>query len=143
MALEGVGALTAWSRVRETSATKRGELAIYVLVKGILAIAVSIAMAIVAVLIIIPLAIVGAIVIAIGVLVAVAVGAGWNVVTVGLAVLAGLVAIAVLIAVTALLSVPVIVFFVAFSIYYVADRYPPLAGWLSPPASGPWLPAPA
>ncbi len=124
MALEGVGALTAWRRVRETVAPKRGELAIYVLVKGVLAIAASIAFAIAAAIVIIPLAIVGAIVAVIAVLSAIALGIGWNVATVSLAVFAGFVAVAVTIAVVALLSVPVTVFFAAFSIYYVSRSLP-------------------
>jgi hypothetical protein len=59
-----------------------------------------------------------------------AAGWTWNVYTITLAVIVGCIALAILMFVASLISVPVIVFFPAYSIYFFAPRYPPLAASL-------------
>ena len=68
-----------------------------------------------------------------------AAGWTWTVFTITLAVILGCTALAILVAAIALISVPVVVFFVAYSIYFFAQRYPPLASllWPQPPPVAP------
>jgi hypothetical protein len=66
-----------------------------------------------------------------------AAGWTWNFYTIALAVVLGCIALAILIFVLALISVPVIVFFPAYSIYFFAQRYPPLASLLWPQSPAP------
>ena len=61
-----------------------------------------------------------------------AAGWTWNPDTIALAVVLGCVALAILMFVAALIAVPVIVFFPAYSIYFFAPRYAPLASLLWP-----------
>src|SRR5208337_1628058 len=62
-----------------------------------------------------------------------AAGLTWNVYTISLAVVVGCIVLAVFIFAVALISVPAIVFFPAYSIYFLAARYPALAALLWPP----------
>jgi len=65
-----------------------------------------------------------------------AAGWTWNLYTITLGVALGCITLVILIFVFSLLSVPVIIFFPAYSIYFFAQRYPPLASllWPQPPA---------
>jgi hypothetical protein len=77
-----------------------------------------------------------------------AAGLSWNLYTITLAVVVASVLAVALLYVFSLISVPVIVFFPAYSIYFFAARYPPLAAVLhpapplSPPGPPPPLPSP-
>jgi hypothetical protein len=61
-----------------------------------------------------------------------AAGLTWNLYTITLAVVVGSVLAVAILYVFSLISVPVIVFFPAYSIYFFAARYPPLAAVLYP-----------
>jgi hypothetical protein len=63
-------------------------------------------------------------------------GGTWNWETIAMAVAFGCVAFAVFLFVAAMIAVPAIVFFPAYSIYFLAARYAPLASVLWPPAAG-------
>jgi hypothetical protein len=68
-----------------------------------------------------------------------AAGLTWNFFTIALAVAAGAVVLAILVIIISLIYVPAMVFFPAYSIYFFAPRYPPLADllWPSPPPPPP------
>jgi hypothetical protein len=66
-----------------------------------------------------------------------AAGLTWNFYTIALAAVVGCIAFAIFVFAISFISVPVIVFFPAYSIYFFAPRYSPLAGvlWPHPPDS--------
>jgi hypothetical protein len=70
-----------------------------------------------------------------------AAGLTWNLYTITIAVVVCSMLVAAILYVFALISVPVIVFFPAYSVYFFAARYPPLAAALYP-APPPPLPPP-
>ena len=67
-----------------------------------------------------------------------AAGLTWNILTITLAVVASLLLLAMLMFLASLISVPATVFFPAYSLYFFAPRYPPLAALMAQQ-----LPAPA
>ena len=72
-------------------------------------------------------------------------GVTWNVYTITLAVVVGIVMFAFLMCLISLISVPIVVFFPAYSIYFLAARYPALSLRLygpPPPLPPPSLPSP-
>ena len=133
MALEDLSAIEGWRRLWLWLKAEKGGYAGYIAVKIGLAIAAGIALAIIAVIVflvlLIPIGGVGVV----AVLAGKAAGLTWDFYTITLAVVAGCVVLALLIFVFALISVPAIVFFPAYSIYFLAARYPALAALLSPP----------
>lgn len=137
MALENISALEGWRRLWPWLKAEKGGYSGYVGMKIVLAIAAGIAFAIIAMVallvLLIPLGGFGAV----AVLGGKAVGLTWNFYTIALAVLVGCIALAILMFAISLLSVPVIVFFPAYSVYFFAARYVPLAAllWPPPPAS--------
>jgi len=145
MALEDISAMEGWRRLWMWLNAEKGGYAGYIALKIGLAIAAGIALAIITVIVflavLIPVG--GAGVVA--VLAGKAAGLSWDVYTITLAVVAACIVLAVLIFVFALISVPAVVFFPAYSIYFLAARYPALAALLSPapPSSAaPAAPAP-
>ena len=62
-----------------------------------------------------------------------AAGLGWDVFTITAAIVAGTIVICVLIYVVALVCVPIAVFFPAYAMYFLAERYPALHARLYPP----------
>jgi len=64
----------------------------------------------------------------------------WNAVTITLAVVAGCICFALLFYLIALITVPVAVFFPAYSIHFLASRYPGLDALLHPAPPAPPLP---
>jgi hypothetical protein len=136
MALEDIGAVEGWRRLWSLLKSEKAGYAGYIGMKFVLAIGAGIAVAIVALIVLgvvfIPFG--GAGVIA--VLAAKAAGWTWNFYTIALAVVLGCIAFAIFFCLLSLISVPVIVFFPAYSIYFFAQRYPPLASllWPQPPA---------
>jgi hypothetical protein len=137
MAMEGISATEGWRRLWAGMKGERGGYAGYLGMKLVLTIAAGIAYAIVAltaiVLLLIPIG--GAGIAA--VLAAKAAGFGWSIFTVALAAVGGLILLAGFVFVLAFLSVPFTVFFPAYSIYFFASRYAPLAALIWPHPS-PW-----
>ncbi len=136
MALENIGVMEGWRRLWAWIKNEKGGYAGYIGMKIVLTIAATIAQMIVTLIVFVVLFVIigGAGLVA--VLGGKAVGWTWNPYTITLAVVLGCIAVAILIFVAALISVPLIVFFPAYSIYFFAQRYPPLASllWPQPPA---------
>jgi len=136
MALEEGDFADGWSRLRALIRPEPGRFAVYLLLKFVLAIAAAILFGLLA---IIPIVVLVAPAV-IAVIAAHAAGMAWDVATVSLTVILGSVILVVLIYVIALVNVPATVFFPAFSIYFLAARYPPLDALLNPPPPAPELP---
>lgn len=133
MALENIGATEGWRRLLPRINREKGGYAGYIGMKIVMAIGAGILFTIVnffvLLVLLIPIGGVGAI----AVLVGKAAGLGWTAYTITLMVVFGAIALAILMYVIALVSVPVTVFFPAYSIYFFAARYQPLAALLFPP----------
>jgi len=137
MALEEISATEGWRRLWLLLKGETGGYAGYIGMKIVLAIAAGIIFGIITLiaLLVLLIPIGGAGVIA--VLAGKAAGLTWNFFTITLAVIVGCAMLAVLLFALSLISVPVIVFFPAYSIYFFAPRYAPLAArlWPQPPGS--------
>jgi hypothetical protein len=149
MALENISAIEGWQRLWLWLKAEKGGYAGYIGMKIVLAIGAGIALGIITVIVLMVLLIpVGSVGIG-AVLAGKMAGWTWNLHTISLAVVVGCIMLAVFIFAVSLLSVPAIVFFPAYSIYFLAPRYPPLASLLWPqlpdsvaPASPPPEPPP-
>jgi len=132
MALEDIGVMDAWRRLWGMIQTEKGGYAGYIGMKILLAIAAGIVVGIATffVVIVMVIPVVGA------VIAAKASGMTWTVGTITLAVVAGTILFLLLMFVISLISVPAIVFFPAYSMYFLASRYQRLASavWPAPPA---------
>jgi hypothetical protein len=141
MALEDISALEGWRRLWPCLRAEKAGYAVYVGMKIVLAIGAAILFGIISVIallvLLIPLG--GAGVLA--VLGGRAAGWEWNVYTITVAAVFACVALLILIFAAALISVPVAVFFPAYSIYFFAPRFPPLAALLWAPPTAPEMPA--
>lgn len=148
MAMEDIGAIEAWRRLLSMMSREKGGYAGYLALKVALAVGAAVIMSMVTVvvflLILIPVGGIGVV----AVLGGKAAGLTWNLYTITLAVVVGSVLAVAILYVFSLISVPVIVFFPAYSIYFFAARYPPLAAvlypapLLSPQGPPPPLPSP-
>jgi hypothetical protein len=140
MALENIGALEGWRRLWAMMKAEKSSYAGYIGMKIVLAIGVGIILGIVGFIIGLIILIPAAGVAVAAVLGGKAAGLGWTAATITLAVVAGSVLLAVFLFMMALISVPVIVFFPAYSIYFLAARYPALSSALypAPPAPPPY-----
>jgi hypothetical protein len=137
MALEDISAIEGWRRLWLWLKADKGGYAGYIGMKIVLAIGAAILVFIVDLIAMLVLLIpFGGFGVA-AVLGGKAAGWTWNFYTIALAVVLGCIALAILIFVLALISVPVIVFFPAYSIYFFAQRYPPLASLLWPQSPAP------
>src|SRR5208283_5091699 len=133
MALEDISAVEGWRRLWVMLQAEKGGYAVYILMKIALAIAAAIVLGIITLIVFLALLLpIGGVGLA-AVLGGMAAGLTWNFYTIALAVVVGLIVLAALIFVASLISVPAIVFFPAYSIYFFAGRYPPLAALLWPP----------
>lgn len=141
MAFEEIGAMEGWRRLWLQLKREKGGFAGYIGMKIVLAIGAAIVFGIVTIIAIFVLLIpIGGI--AAGAVVAgMASGLTWNTFTIGLAVIYGCVALAILVFAGSLISVPTIVFFPAYSIYFFAPRFPPLAALVSLQPTDPTTPA--
>jgi hypothetical protein len=146
MALEDITAFEAWRRLLPMLNQEKGGYAGYLGMKIVMALGAAVLVGIISVivffLILIPVGGLGAI----AVLAGKAAGLTWNLYTITLVVVVGSIVLAVILYVMALISVPVIVFFPAYSIYFFAARYRPLAAVLypappQPPPSPPPFPS--
>lgn len=154
MALEGLSAMEGWRRLWSWCKVEKAGYAGYIGMKVVLAIGAGVFLAIVAVIVLIafliPIASLGVIAGLSGTIA----GLTWNFFTIILAVFAGLIVFVISMFAVSFVSVPAIVFFPAYSIYFLAPRYAPLAALLwpqpraavpqpSPPTEPPpWPPAP-
>jgi len=145
MALEDLDAFEAWHRLLPMLRAEKGPYFGYLLMKIVMAIGAGILLAILAtvavIIVLIPVGGFGAL----AVLAGKAVGLQWNVYTITFAVVVGLILAAVFFYLIAIIAVPVMVFFPAYSIYFLASRYPSLANALhpappTPPAAQPAVP---
>ena len=137
MALEDVSALEAWRRLLPMLKNEKGGYAGYVGMKVVMALGAAVVIGIVAsiviLIILIPFAGLGALAVFGGK----AAGLKWTLYTITLAIVIGSVLLAIIIYAVSLVSVPAVVFFPAYSIYFLAARYPQLDALLHP------LPPPA
>jgi hypothetical protein len=142
MALEGISAIEGWQRLLAMLKHEKGGYAGYLGMKIVMAIAAAIVVGIVTtialLLILIPVGGLGAIAVFGGK----AAGLTWNLYTITLAVVIGSVVLALILYVFSLISVPAIAFFPAYSIYFFAARYRPLALALYPAPPAPPEPPP-
>lgn len=136
VALEDISVLEAWRRVWSWLKGEKTGYAGYIGMKILLAIGAGIVLGMITVVLLLMLLIpIGGIGI-VAVLWAKAAGLTWNFYTIALAVFLGCVLFAFFMFAASLISVPGIVFFPAYSIYFLAPRYAPLAAvlWPQPPA---------
>jgi hypothetical protein len=137
MAIENVSASDGWRKLLAHIRPEKSAYAGYIGMKILLAIAAALAFGIVTliVVLIVAIPIVGGGVV--GVLMGKAAGWTWNAGTIALVVISGMIALAALVFVVCMISVPMVVFFPAYSIYFFAARFPPLADvmWPLPPPS--------
>ncbi|HTZ75693.1 MAG TPA: hypothetical protein VMB47_17365, partial [Candidatus Aquilonibacter sp.] len=136
MALEHVSVMQGWSRLWLQVKSEKGGYAGYIGIKIVLAIGAAIALAIVTIIAFLVLLLIFGGVGAAAVFGGSAAGLTWNLVTTAIAVVYGANVLAILLFVAAFIAVPAIVFFPAYSIYFFAPRYAPLASslWPQPPA---------
>lgn len=139
MAFEPIGTTEGWRRLLRQVAREKGGYAAYIGMKIVLTIAAAIMTAIAAILavliVLIPVAAVAAACFFGGR----AMGLTWNFFTIGIAVVFGCAGVLSLLFFFLLIAVPTYVFFPAYSIYFFAGRFPPLAAaiWPSPPPMPP------
>ena len=126
MALENVNVVEGWRRLQLMISAEKGQYAGYIGMKIVLTIASGIVTAIASFITVLILAIPMALVALIAVFGARAIGLAWNIYTMSAAFTAGILAVIILVAATLLISVPVVVFFPAYSIHFLAARYPAL-----------------
>ncbi len=130
MALEDISATKGWSRLWQLLIAEKGGYAGYVVTKIVLAIGVGILFGVITIILmlvtLLPIGGMGVV----AVLMGKAAGLTWNFYTISLAVVVGCMVFAFLIFLISFICVPATVFFPAYSIYFFAERYPPLAGYL-------------
>jgi hypothetical protein len=137
MACEDISAMEGWRRLWLWLKHDKGGYAGYIGIKVVLALGAAIAMLIVSIVVVLVLLVPSGGAAVAAVLGAKAAGWTWTVYTIALAVVLGCIALAILVAAIALICVPLVVFFVAYSIYFFAPRYAQLAALMSPPAPAP------
>ena len=137
MAMEKIGIMDAWRRFVPMLAGEKMAFTGYVLMKIVLTIAAAIIVGIATVLIflflLIALAIAGAIIFFGGK----AIGLTFNVATISILVVLGGVIFAGLLYVVGLINTPAMVFFQAYTQYFIGSRYPPVGEILFPPPPEP------
>jgi hypothetical protein len=131
MALENVSVGEGWRRLWLMLNTDVLKYAGYIGLKIVLSIAAAIVTGIAAIVVVLVLAIPMVLIALVAVFGARAIGLAWSVYTLALAIVGGGIAAVILISGIALISVPVIVFFPAYSLHFLAPRYPNLNAALS------------
>ena len=142
MALEQITAVEGWRRLWMWMKAEKGGYGGYIGMKIVLAIGAGIVLGIVTVIVVLVLLIPIGGVGAVAVIGAIAAGLKWSFFTIALAVVAGIMVFGLLMFAVSLISVPAIVFFPAYSIYFFAPRYAPLAGLLWPQGAPATPPSP-
>jgi hypothetical protein len=146
MALENIGVIESWRRLLRMLNGDKGGYAAYIGMKILLFIGASILFGIIggiaAFVVVLPFAAVGVAAFVAGK----AAGLHLTLSIILLIIAAGLIALTVVLYVMALVCVPLAVFFPAYAMYFLADRYPPLHAALFPappmPQSPPIAPLP-
>jgi len=133
MALESISAFEGWRRLLPMLRAEKGGYAGYAGLKVAMALGAAFAVTLVVVMLVVLLLIPAGGVGLLSVLFGSAAGLSWNVFTITLAVVAVCVFLFVLFYAATLITVPVIVFFPAYSMYFFASRYQPLANLMYPP----------
>jgi hypothetical protein len=146
MALENISAVEGWRRLLPMMKAEKGGYAGYIGMKIVLALGAAIVLGIVTTIAMIFMMIpVGAVGVAV-VLAGKAAGMTWTLYTITAAVVAASIAFLIMMYIVSFLSVPGIVFFPAYSLYFLAARYPALSAVLypAPPVAQapPFLPPP-
>ena len=133
MALESLDFADGWHRLLAIMQPEKGRFAVYLLLKIVLSITAGILFTI--------LAIIPALLVVLPAVIAVIVGRtlvmGWSVPTISLAIIFGSLLFLLLIYLIALVCVPATVFFPAYSLYFLASRYPILDALLNPAPPAP------
>lgn len=137
MALENVGVLVAWRRIKPMLAGEKLSFAGYIGMKIVLALGTGILFGLITLvamlLLMIPLGILG-----VGVyLLGIALHLEWNLLTITITVLLGAVAVHIILAVMAFISVPPLVFFQSYVLHFLGSRYPRLGEIVFPPPPPP------
>lgn len=140
MVLEEIPAMEGWRRLWPAIRMDKGGYAGYIGMKIVLTIAAGILFGVASVIVLLVLVIPFVLLAVVAVLAGKAAGLTWGVATITLAVVAGCIALAIFVFAALMVSVPTVVFFPAYSIYFFAARYPPLAALL-PPAPPPAPPS--
>ena len=137
MALEDINVMEGWRRLWPMMQAEKGAYAAYIAVKIALALVAATLIGIAAFILglIIALPSIGLGLVA--VLTGKTAGLTWNAHTIALAVVIGCILLAIFLYLVSLIYVPAIVFFPAYSIYFFAARYPPLADALNPAKPAP------
>lgn len=137
MALENVGILDAWRRMRPMLSGEKLAYAGYIGMKIVLALGSGILFGIITLiamlLLMIPLGIAGVGIYILGT----ALALQWNLLTITMTVLLGAVAVHIFLAVMAFISVPSLVFFQAYVLHFFGSRYPLLGEKVFPPPPPP------
>lgn len=143
MAVDGVGVIEGWRRLIAMMKADAPNYAGYIGMKIVLVIGAGIVFSIVSAIVVVFLMIPAAIVGAIAFVVLKTAGMAWNAGTITLAVVIGTLLLGALLYVVAFVCVPVAIFFPAYAMYFLAERFPGLYAKLygAPvmPASG-WTP---
>jgi hypothetical protein len=132
MALEDLDFAEAWRRVFQIASPEKGNYAVYILLKIVMAIAAGIIFGIISIIAFVIMAIPMTIVAVAAGLAGKSAGVTWNASTITLAIVMGSTAVAVILYVMSMISTPATIFFPAYSIYFFADRFPALHAWLYP-----------
>jgi len=135
MALDNLTVSEAWNRLRSMIDPEKGSYAVYIGMKILLALGAALITGIVTIVVLLVLLIPIGGVGVIGILGGRAAGLTWNPVTIAIVIVAAAIVLLVLFLISALISVPVIVFLPAYSIYFFAERYPPLHALMYPQPS--------
>jgi hypothetical protein len=128
MALEDLDFADGWNRLLGMMSREKGQYAVYLLLKLVLSIAAAILFSILALVAALVVVIPGAVAFVAGH----AAGLQWSVATISLAIIFGTLLLLLLVYLIALVCVPATVFFPAYSIYFLAARYPLLDALLNP-----------
>jgi hypothetical protein len=142
MVVEDVTPMQGWRRLLPVIKTEKGSYAGYIGFKIVLAIAAAFISGFAAIILFLVVAIVVGIIALVIWGLASATGLHWNTFTIILAVIAGIILFAILFCAVLLINVPMAVFFPAYSIHFLASRYPGLDALLHPAPPAPEIPPP-
>lgn len=142
MAIEDISAFEGWRRLIPQLKAEKGGYAGYIVMKLVMTLGVAVVIGIITFVVIlvvlIPVGGLGAI----AVLGGKAAGLQWNLYTISLAVIIGTIVLAIVLYLISLISVPAMIFFPAYSLYFLASRYPALDALLHPAPPPAALPPP-
>jgi hypothetical protein len=132
MALDNLSAMEGWRRLWAWCKAEKGGYAGYIGMKIVLAIGASVLLGIISIIVLIVFSIPIAGLGIVAALTGATAGLTWNSFTITLAAVAGFIVLATIMFAVSFISVPATVFFPAYSIYFLAPRYAPLAALLWP-----------